>query len=71
MEDGNAHWNVQFEKDLCDLINRAGVDNKVGFPDYLLARFLTHTLWAFDTNLQIQRDKWPDAKPNMVILVED
>ncbi len=66
MTNGNVHWNVEFEKELSDLINRLGVDAKVGFPDFLLARFMTHTLWAFDTNLKIQRESYPTSAPEPI-----
>ena len=57
MSDGQAHWSVQFEKELEHLINCQGINAKVGCPDYVLARAMTTSLLAFDKALREVREK--------------
>lgn len=33
-----------FEKELCNLLNRKGIDNKLNTPDYVLTKFICNIL---------------------------
>lgn len=47
----------EFEKELTRLINRAGLDNECNTPDFIIAKFLMHSLSMLH-GLNNERDNW-------------
>jgi len=48
---------LNFERDLQDIINRYSIENGSDTPDFLLARYLTDCLKAWNTGVKA-REKW-------------
>ncbi len=52
---------TDFEKKLADLINHHSLENKSNTPDFILARFLTRCLYAWNQTTR-DRARWYDEK---------
>lgn len=47
-----------FERDIAEVVNRHGLDNKIGIPDYILAKYVTTTIAALNTaNVEIKSER--------------
>ena len=47
-----------FERDLADVLNKHGLDNYAGMPDYILAQYVTNALGALKlANKENERHK--------------
>ena len=47
----------EFEKELCKLINRHGMEQDSNTPDYILARHMMESLQSFRRNVSF-RERW-------------
>lgn len=56
MNNRNAEYDL-FEKELAALINRYSLENKSNTPDFILARYMTDCLIAFNDTV-MARAKW-------------
>lgn len=51
-----------FYEELSELINKHSVENDSNTPDFMLAKYITNCLKAYNTVIH-ERDKWYGFKP--------
>lgn len=63
---GSASGTQGFTAELSDLLNRHSMENASGTPDFILARYLTDCLLAWNRSMQ-EREAWygRQANPDM------
>jgi hypothetical protein len=63
---GSAVAPQGFTEELADLLNRHSMENASGTPDFILARYLTDCLLAWNRSMQ-EREAWygRQANPDM------
>lgn len=62
MQEPEKEVRHEFEKELRDMINRRCMEGGSDTPDFILAKYLTCCLEAFDQAVQ-RRDEWYSAEP--------